>query len=999
MATQDVDFKVGDGLGTNDSGYPGPVEETAAASIKKYAAGERVRAVVFNRPLENLRKRTETLRTEVSAQKYLQDSDIKWIITGGDASAAVTGNSQPKVVWTPGTSKFTITNDIVIQPIAGPKTDKLGSITYSKNVSPNIWSITLSNSTRRYFGGHQTAVHWVEVDPSVLTPDRAKVEVTYDPYPTLVITICNDGTTLVGDIATELVGVGSGFAYSTSGAGIVNLADIKVDGSINPDYVFATTYEREFHRITPALLASFFATPETITSGDTLCISYEWLVNPDGFTLTGRRQATTSSGTATLSVPGQLFLADAHPDRLPLAIPICKRVGDDLIFIDGTIVRGDEAGDVYFGMNGYTTYAFRSTTAPSGATLIGVSARTHPSGHKSADPFDITAGTLQAVLESFQTFANDKTSADFAEDVTGKWLFTDTVYGYEPILSSITLLWRAGGIVSGRPADAQISWRTFSRYAVLSTTYSLSYITIQGGYLEDISGSLKIHTPTTGSGNVHVTIESSGVTSTHVSEQNIRGSRRIYNATANTQYDLFPATAAAWRTNSLSGDIWTADALHMWGTAFTFVSPLVTFDVDALEYYPISEVTTSGARIIIHPAPTLVAETTIPYSTEKKAFYNSVLEGFYVRPAELVSVGTPVYTAGHFNVDEIRMTPGRAIVAGKVITIPEARTLSNVVANYLIPGTPLPVTSSQTRWYGVWLRSDGVFKVGLPPTTNSTSSVPGSTLYMLEGTYVESGFSRYDYTLLDVVWSYQGNTAGNIRFAGVAHRGGNVCLFHQARYGSYTGTVTWEDYVSHMFEFTDIAHSSSDEMIYPRLLTTSYKEAGVGNSLKIPGIPTSLTSVALIGINVESYLWNENPIPSTAPHFVYEILHKSNADGEVGIPTLASNVLTASPYAPPNCVDPTNAATPYADAEYTYSEFDHNASVIWGFHDYPAAHTSIMNAKKDITTIVHPYISTDSTGGSVRVGYRYSLDVYSRARVKLRTLGFMWNRYNLGISG
>ena len=71
-----IDFQQG-----NDSG------EVDSESISPYKDGESATETVFNRPLESLRSRTETLRVSINESKWVQDADrslIHW--TDNDAT-------------------------------------------------------------------------------------------------------------------------------------------------------------------------------------------------------------------------------------------------------------------------------------------------------------------------------------------------------------------------------------------------------------------------------------------------------------------------------------------------------------------------------------------------------------------------------------------------------------------------------------------------------------------------------------------------------------------------------------------------------------------------------------------------------------------------------------------------------------------------------------------------------------------------------------------------
>ena len=121
MAKQEVVYKT-----VGDTG-----ERDDLDAIAPITSGERVGQVVLRRPDENLRVRTEVDRTELEAQKYLQDSDMRWVITGGDAAGVEAGSGIPYVTWDPVTGTFTISDQIVVQPLTTPDTDVQQTESYS----------------------------------------------------------------------------------------------------------------------------------------------------------------------------------------------------------------------------------------------------------------------------------------------------------------------------------------------------------------------------------------------------------------------------------------------------------------------------------------------------------------------------------------------------------------------------------------------------------------------------------------------------------------------------------------------------------------------------------------------------------------------------------------------------------------------------------------------------------------------------------------------------
>jgi hypothetical protein len=386
----------------------------------------------------------------------------------------------------------------------------------------------------------------------------------------------------------------------------------------------------------------------------------------------------------------------------------------------------------------------------------------------------------------------------------------------------------------------------------------------------------------------------------------------------------------------------------------------------------------------VHTAPTLIANTSV-LGIHNSSFFNRVLEGFATIPAALVGT-VATGSAGCFNIDEISYTGGRAIVAGNVVTIPESRTLTGVVNNHMLPGTTLPTTDVKTQWYGLWLRKDGVMRVGPLPVYLYGVGIPGASMYRLLPGNTDSGYYPHDYTLVNLVWSYQGNTAGAIRFAGITHVGGNVWVYQQARRGNYLNPVTWNTYVDHKFKeenllATDIVSDVSLHM--DRATSTSI----TGETNGLPGIPSSITCTGIFNIRFKVSLVN------ASSRVVYYMLHDYNE-----VETAAYSI---SPLAPPNTSDPTGLAL---NLTYDVLLDGDYGSAIW------SNEVQTSDGDREIsnidTTIVNPYVrSSDvipvaTTAGVVAIGSRITMNpspaTGDTSYFHIRTLGFMWDRYNAG---
>ena len=466
-------------------------ERNASSAIAPITNGEVATQTTFRRPSENLRARTETLRTSLEDQKYLQDTDVRWIITGVDdtryAHRYVTDWN--KVIDGSPSGKFVISNDIVLQPVLGVDADtkEVAVWTFDDNVhSPAIFTFT--SGLKSYQGGNQLRVIWQK---------GAAVSATLTDAPQHILTITYiDATSTATEVGAAIAGLGSpeiknddsltlwswlltGRTGPDYGSTVLKEAMFSaVVTDLNPsDYTFTKNREREKHQISPAVLVSFFATAANCLTetGDTLAIHYPYLSAPLAFFaddtgyVGGRRQSCTSAprGPYVLGA-GQLFNSRVEPQKIPLSIPICRRIGDDLFFVDGTLVTVASAlpgayNWTYFGENGYTietlldraqvvftarwantsipndgdplgvqaalnllVSSLAATDVPSGTALIGVDQYLHGTV-PSASPLDIATGELYTCLHALVDKINAKGSLAAAETVTGSWHFTNNL--------------------------------------------------------------------------------------------------------------------------------------------------------------------------------------------------------------------------------------------------------------------------------------------------------------------------------------------------------------------------------------------------------------------------------------------------------------------------------------------------------------------------------------------------------------------------------------------
>jgi hypothetical protein len=341
MASQEINYTHSSDTGERDS-----------AAIAPIVAGEKVKSAIVDRPLDNLRNRSEVLRDEVIDQKYLQDTDIMWFIADGDAVTGLNpGADLPQVLWDPATGKFVIGplgTSMVLQPLKTPGVDTHDVVAYTFVTD----TLAIESIFRNYKGGNRREVHWVW-DAGIT--GTATAFLSGAPNHILTIHAASDFTSTVTDVDNALLALGgalgaAGFSHIVTGGSDFITA-------LPADYMFTKVFEREMHRIPDSQFFAFFdplGLNKSLQDGDTLAISYDMMTEPDPG-IGGRRQACPTNGNITLTV-GSLFITTQEPWKIPIGIPICKRIGNDLIFIDGTVCYGNAPTPiaVYAGEHGYT---------------------------------------------------------------------------------------------------------------------------------------------------------------------------------------------------------------------------------------------------------------------------------------------------------------------------------------------------------------------------------------------------------------------------------------------------------------------------------------------------------------------------------------------------------------------------------------------------------------------------------------------------------------------
>lgn len=331
---QFVRFDQGTG---GDTGENAPLSTLPIQQGQALNGGNNDATGPLNSSPENLRQRTEALRQAVRDTAYMRDADRGLILGGpglvtwpGSTTAAHSGipvisdNLYILPMLTPGAAQAA-----PIPPVAS----KFGTVTLQKT-GPAA-GIVLTSNRRSYDGGDQISVTVVSgtVFSAVLSDSPQRSIIITAPAGTTLTTVINAVNLLVpsGEV-TALVT--AALAPGAAGTDLLLIPQAK--------QFVAGNYDGEGHALTPAALAAFFvANPgSALAEGDTLCIQYADLVAlaTDPQPLGGRRQSIPeNSNTAIPS--GSFFNSRVNPEKLVNAIPVCKVVNGDLVFLNGQRIQ------------------------------------------------------------------------------------------------------------------------------------------------------------------------------------------------------------------------------------------------------------------------------------------------------------------------------------------------------------------------------------------------------------------------------------------------------------------------------------------------------------------------------------------------------------------------------------------------------------------------------------------------------------------------------------
>ena len=343
MTKQHVDY----------AGSPFPVATldtgtTDATAIRPIVNGEVATQATLQRPDENLRTRTEIIRTELEQLKYLSDADRAMVMSIEPVTPAGTITWKGISAVIPAENgKFTLTlgKRLTIRPFLAPRASTPAKvISRAVKFQTNLTVAGPINPPRAYGNANKYNIQFVN-------QIGAAVTVTYDPL--LFRFTINTDTRAAPDGRTNSAVINAfNSAATAAGQGITATLNSGLSGDVfavgetfvqgGPlDYlVFAGAADAEIHQIEDTTFASFFTDPlNELLENDVLAIWYDDHING---LFGGRQQSiidTPEAPTISAIPVGSLFLARRFPERLHLSIPIATVVNNELLLADGTVAR------------------------------------------------------------------------------------------------------------------------------------------------------------------------------------------------------------------------------------------------------------------------------------------------------------------------------------------------------------------------------------------------------------------------------------------------------------------------------------------------------------------------------------------------------------------------------------------------------------------------------------------------------------------------------------
>lgn len=479
---------------TVDYKQGGDTGEANSASVQPVTSGEAVTSTVTNRPTDNLRVRTDTLKVHMDQHESLLRTD-RGLICTADGTVTFEGawdgvSPAPAMgVDYSGGVDLEAGKSLFIRPIGSPSTTTFASLTTNSE-------LTFTALKYDFMGGNEIEI-LIETDTAVAAGAAVVTmqggSIIFDDVdgvnPKLQnrIRIGVTGTTTLSTVktavdaaavATDLVDV---TLVGAAGDIVTTFAVDKLSGGV----------DSELHEIQDATLATFFATEANrLQQGDSLCIAY----TSDIY----RRQSIVGGPTTHIVPVASLFNSRANPEKLHFCMPVLTVPdGQDEYAVTLNGLRLDKQVDTTLG-EGSSTLASSLASTSTGTTLIG-------DAGIAGSPTSISSGTLRSVLVALLAAINarvQKSGGEITGSVTVKSsgsILTNTTGRpigsssgrFDAFLEDVTLY---GSMLPGAGGADEIG-QTGSRIsAIHGDTMSATYMTLGADSLSSATAALAART-------------------------------------------------------------------------------------------------------------------------------------------------------------------------------------------------------------------------------------------------------------------------------------------------------------------------------------------------------------------------------------------------------------------------------------------------------------------------------------------------------------------------
>lgn len=331
-----------------DFSNAGDTGENTVDAIQPIESGEGATQSAFRRPSENLRSRTEILRENVRDLNYYRDAAVYACSTTGTLTWGGT-------VLSGGTGILTNTGPVTIRPLLTPRTSLKAQLSVGAS---GINAVVYEVAAAAYASDGMNNVSVEHRDGGVGT--TLTTLITEGPVKRILVVF--DAANTAHDSAAVTSSVSAAIAADL-GAGGLGVAPVKI--TVTDDGVAGTTIaaaaeqrlegtaDAEAHLVPAAALTSL-TTTTPLVEGDCIAVWYRYVVEPAGGDPSdpkvglagGRWESNADRGNETIT--NNLFITSVDPDKIPGAIPLCKVIENQLVWLDGS--RFDAGTPAVFGM-------------------------------------------------------------------------------------------------------------------------------------------------------------------------------------------------------------------------------------------------------------------------------------------------------------------------------------------------------------------------------------------------------------------------------------------------------------------------------------------------------------------------------------------------------------------------------------------------------------------------------------------------------------------------